>query len=121
MDIKLKYRNVFYSLYQSSKGLLAYTLYSRYNIQPTEAVEFINQYEKEGIITIDNEQRICLTPKGRNEISTILNGLKIKFEQKSHYYESIKSNDTIVIFEPYLPDINFYNRYEGEKQKETSK
>lgn len=52
MDIKLKYRNVFYSLYQSSKGLLAYTLYSRYNIQPTEAVEFINQYEKEGIITI---------------------------------------------------------------------
>ncbi len=88
---------------------------------PLKVVEFINQYEKQGIITIDDEQRICLTPKGRNEISTILNELKIKLEHKSHYFESIKSNDTIGIFEPYLPDINFYNRYEGEKQKETSK
>lgn len=52
MDIKLKYRNVFYSLYQSSKGLLAYTLYSRYNIQPTEAVEFINQYEKRVLLRL---------------------------------------------------------------------
>lgn len=123
MDIKLKYRNVFCSLYQSSKGLLAYTLYSRYNIQPTEAVEFINQYEKQGIITIDDEQRICLTSEGRNKIDIILKDLESKLEHKLHYYyfKTIKSSDTIEIFEPYLPDVSFYSRYKGEKQKETSK
>lgn len=75
MDIKLKYRKVFYDLYKSSKGLLAYTLYKRYNVQPTDAIEFINQYVKQGIITIDDEQRICLTSSGRNQIEKLLKEL----------------------------------------------
>lgn len=115
MDIK-KYMDVFYSLYQSSKGLLAYTLYSRYNIQPADAVEFVNQYEKQGIITIDDEQRICLTSEGRNKINIILKNLESKLEHKQNYYlKTIKSSDTIEIFEPYLPDVSFYSRYKGEK------
>ena len=58
MDIKLKYREVFNDLYRSEKGLMAFTLYSRYNIPPSEAVEFINYYENLEIISIDQSSWI---------------------------------------------------------------
>ena len=122
MDIKLKYKKVFYDLYKSSKGLLAYTLYKRYNVQPTDAIEFINQYVKQGIITIDDEQRICLTSSGRNQIEKLLKELIPEKTQSLGYLDSIKLNETIRIFEPYLPNIDFYDRYTKERRKkETSK
>lgn len=115
MDIRLKYRKVFYDLYKSSKGLLAYTLYSRYSVQPTEAIEFINQYVKQGIISIDDEQRLCLTQEGRNKIHILLNELIPTTRESTNYFNDIKSYETIEIFEPYLPDVSFYHKIKGEK------
>ena len=51
MDIKSKYRYIFNDLFSSDNGLFAYTLHSRYHLQPSEAVAFMDQYEKEGLIT----------------------------------------------------------------------
>lgn len=116
MDIELKYRKVFYDLYKSDKGLLAYTLYNRFNIQPTDAIEFIRKYVELGVITIDGEQRICLTPIGRNKIDILLNELVHKGTQCSDYLQVIKLNETIEPFEPYLPDKNFYDKYIKEKR-----
>ncbi len=124
MDIKLKYRYIFYDLFKSDNGLLAYTLHRRYQIEPSEAVDFMNQYEADGIITVDDELRIKLTNKGRESMNEIL----AKFQNLSSegnelsYLDRIKINDKIDIFEPYLPDILFYFRYKNEgSNKETSK
>ena len=123
MDIKLKYREVFNDLYRSEKGLMAFTLYSRYNIPPSEAVEFINYYENLEIISIDGEQRIKLTSKGKNEILGILNKIGISnISTNSSYLTMIKSDENINLFEPYLPDRRFYDNFIKERsEKETSK
>ena len=123
MDIKLKYREVFNDLYRSEKGLMAFTLYSRYNIPPSEAVEFINYYENLEIISIDGEQRIKLTSKGKNEILGILNKIgKSNMPINSSYLTMIKSDENISLYEPYLPDRQFYDNFIKERsEKETSK
>ena len=123
MDIKCKHREVFNDLYKSENGLMAFTLYSRYNIQPSEAVAFINYYEKLDIISIDSEQRIKLTSKGRNEILGILNKLgKSTTSPQVSYLRMIQSDETISLYEPYLPDRTFYDNFTKERsEKETSK
>lgn len=124
MDIKSKYREIFNDLYRSEKGLMAFTLYGRYNIQPSEAVEFINYYADLEIISIDSEQRIKLTSKGRNEILGILNKIgKSNMPTHSSYLSMIKSGETISVYEPYLPDRRFYDNSikERSEKKETSK
>ena len=98
MDIKFKYREVFNDLYRSEKGLMAFTLYSRYNIPPSEAVEFINYYENLEIISIDGEQRIKLTSKGKNEILGILNKIgKSNISTNSSYVIALSNTLVSVI------------------------
>lgn len=123
MDIKFRHREVFNDLYKSERGLMAFTLYSRYNIQPSEAVAFINYYEKLDIISVDSEQRIKLTPKGKNEILGILNKLeKSTMSPQASYLSMIKNSETISLYEPYLPDRIFYDNFTKERsEKETSK
>lgn len=121
MDIKLKYRKIFLDLFDSEKGLFAYTLYSRYAVHPSEAIDFIDLYEKDGILSIDEEQRIKLTERGKNKINIILGKLVPKQREESSYINAMKLKDSIGIFEPYLPDVQFYERYKKEKsERETS-
>lgn len=121
MDIKLKYRKIFVDLFDSEKGLFAYTLYSRHAIQPSEAIEFIDFYKKEGIISVNKEQRIKLTAIGRDKINIILDKLVPKQREKISYISEMKLEDSIGVFEPYLPDVQFYERYKKEKsERETS-
>ena len=118
MDIKSKYREVFNDLYRSEKGLLAFTLYSRYNIQPSEAVEFINYYAGLELISIDKEQRIKLTSKGRDEILGILNKIRMSnISTHSSYLSMIESDETISLYEPYLPDRRFYDNFMKERSE----
>ena len=123
MDIKLKYREVFNDLYKNERGLMSFTLYSRYNIQPSEAVEFINYYENLGIISVDSEQRIKLTSIGKNEILGILNKIrKSNTSTCSSYKSRMKSDEKISLYEPYLPNRGFYDNFIKERrEKETSK
>lgn len=123
MDIKSKYRYIFNDLFSSDNGLFAYTLHSRYHLQPSEAVAFMDQYEKEGLITVDNELRISITNKGRESIGDLLQKLvNTPSDEGSLYLDNIKINDKVGIFEPYIPDKQFYFRYKNEgSNKETSK
>lgn len=123
MDIKQKYRHIWNDLYSSETGLLAYTLHRRYHLQPSEAVAFMDQYEKEGLITVDNELRISITNKGRESIGDLLQKLvNASSDEGSLYLDNIKVNDKVGIFEPYIPDKQFYFKYKNEgSNKETSK
>ena len=109
MDIKQKYRHIWNDLYSSETGLLAYTLHRRYHLQPSEAVAFMDQYEKEGLITVDNELRMSITNKGRESIGDLLQKLvNASSDEGSLYLDNIKVNDKVGIFEPYIPDKQFY-------------
>lgn len=126
MDIKRKYYNIFESLFYSNNGLLAYTLYGRFRLQPTEAVDFINKYKDEGIFSVDDDYRICLTRKGIDNFLSIhhnvlTDGKKIDQDIVSTYLNTVKISTAINLFEPILPDILFYQKYMREKSlKETS-
>ncbi len=115
MDISRKYKDIFYGLYVSSKGLLAYTLYSRYALEPSDAIDFIDRYVREGIISVDKNQRISLTSKGRAEIIPILNILaSTDYNECNNYLCKIKSDKTLKVFEPYLPNKKIYDNKIGE-------
>lgn len=52
MDIKLKYRNVFYSLYQSSKGLLAYTFIVGIIFNPLKLLSLLISMKKRVLLRL---------------------------------------------------------------------
>lgn len=118
MDIKVKYKKVFSDLYKSVNGLLAYTLYSRYSLMPSEAIDFINTYQNEEYISIDEEQRIKLTEKGKNSIVNLQKELNYVAKNSTNKFVSelvlIESN--LEVFQPYIPNKDFYDKYLKERR-----
>lgn len=117
MDIERKIKDVFVALFGASNGLLAYTLYSRFRLMPSEAVDFINKYSEAGYIDIDEEQRIKITKKGYNDILFILDDLNSSPNLESDYCfkELDPKASSINIFEPYIPTDKFFNTSSKEK------
>lgn len=107
MDTEILYRNIFLDLFKSDNGLLAFTLYSRYGLLPSQAMEFIGEYEKEEVITVDPDLRISLTESGRRNINTILNSLVSKPAESAnrpiYYLDTIRSGEPMDCYKPYIP------------------
>ncbi len=90
-------------LYESVKGLFAFTFYSRYSIEPEDMFLFIEKYERKGVLKYEND-RLSLTEEGR---SIILRQLFYKNEKKGKF-SNIPSefmHEKIEINSLYLPDI----------------
>lgn len=90
-------------LYESVDGLFAFTLYSRHQIEPDSILNFINKYQKKGVVTFESN-KISLTKEGREII------LKQLFVKKAtgNKFANIPSDfitSKLNINEPYLPDI----------------
>lgn len=121
MDIKSKYKDVLLDLFYSEKGLLAFTLYGRYAISPSEIIGFINEYRNQGYLQVNNEHRISLTDLGRKELNSLLQALPHENVNTSVFLQSIRTYPCKDIFEPYLPDELFYiKNFKGKRVKETS-
>ena len=90
-------------LYESVKGLYAYTFYSRYSIEPDKMFEFISKYVEKGVIVYKNDI-LSLTEDGRRIV------LKQVFFNKTSngVFTNIPEEflkEKIAINSPYLPDI----------------
>ena len=111
MDINSKVREVCIDLFESQNGLYAYTLYGRYGLTPTEAVTFIDDFKKKGIITIDSDNRISFTSEGRQKILSIVKS--VDKEEENGYYSLNRfiTDDYMEINAPYLPNESFYIKY----------
>ena len=120
MDINSKRRQVLIDLYSSPNGLYAYTLYGRYSLTPSEAVSFIEEFKEEGIVEIDQDNRISLTGEGRNRILSIVNGISHSSEQRIDYMERFRLPITIEINVPYLPNDIFYYKFITREVDKTS-
>lgn len=119
MGISNKYKKVLSDLYSSEGGLLVYTLYSRYGVEPSEAIDFIRHYQAEEIITVDDNDRIRLTSGGKKKIVSLLKDLDIRGDIMNYsYLQSVKTGTSIRPFAPYLPTIEFYERYNKDKEKD---
>lgn len=94
-------RHILRDLYESVSGLFAFTLYSRYKINPSQIFNFIEKNSKAGLIIYEND-RLVLTDKGREYT------LKRTFEKSLHLSKFSKIPKEIIgnrieINEPYLP------------------
>lgn len=90
-------------LYESVKGLYAYTFYSRYSIEPEEMFAFILKYQEKGIIKYDGDF-ISLTDAGHNILLKQLFFNKESNGKFSNIPEEFIS-EKIEINSPYLPNI----------------
>ncbi len=90
-------------LYESVKGLFAFTFYSRYSIEPEDMFLFIEKYESKGILKYEND-KLSLTEEGR---SIILRQLFHKNENKGKFSNIPPEfiQEKIEINSPYLPNI----------------
>ncbi len=91
-------------LYESVDGLYAFTLHSRYKVEPSILFNFIGKYSKKGILKFEND-KIELTEEGKKIILKQLffkNTDKGKFDNipDEFKYQKIEINS------PYLPNIN---------------
>ena len=122
MDIRVKrkYILVFNDLYSSPQGLYAFTLHTRYGISASEIIEFIQEYESAGVISMSDNQKISLTSKGKEVISGIIASLGKAVVHNSDYLCSVGA-PSIDYLQPYLPKIDVYKKLQSkESNKETS-
>ena len=121
MDINSKYKQILIDLFSSPRGLFAYTLYGRYGLTPSEAVGFVEDYQKSGIVQVDSDYRIVLTKEGRSQILSLANSFETDTTGgEITYLGRYITEEGIDINEPFLPDELFYIKYRTREADKTS-
>lgn len=114
-DIRFEYRDIFRLLYESQNGLQAFSLYSRLGIGPEIILDFVEKYKSLGTISVSNdENRISLTDKGRNNIHAIIKDLELSAGFASDSFLRKLLFPAINKYAPYVPSAN-----ESDKAYET--
>ena len=98
-------------LFESQNGLYAYTLYGRYGLTPTEAVSFIDDFKKKGIITIDSDNRINFTSEGRKMVLSIVKSTDREEDKGYNFLNRYITEDYVEINAPYIPNESFYIKH----------
>lgn len=104
--INYRYADIFQALYESRNGLRIYTLYSRFDLQPSEAIVFIRTYSNRNIIRRD-EALISLTDSGRANIRAIVNELIASASSDEYNYLSSVVRPRKTIYDPYVESHTF--------------
>lgn len=103
------------ALYQSTNGLLPYTLYSRFKMNAVDILAFVKQYQPKELIAVDEELRIKLTEEGRRYALGLINQHKGEpVEGGSEYYKKIQ-RPQLDKYDPYIPDKVFEKKYKRER------
>lgn len=103
MDINFKYKNILEDLYSSPKGLQLYSLYRRYRFEPSEALDFIQKYEPQGIICIDSNSIIRLSESGRVNFRNIISEIYKNYPKQEKSYLMEIRYEPISMYSPYIP------------------
>ena len=105
------------ALFQSSDGLLPYTLYTRFKMNAVDVLAFVKQYQPKGLIIVDDELRIKLSEEGRRYALGLINQHKEELvEGGSEYYNKIQIPQ-LEKYDPYIPDKVFAEKYKKENNK----
>jgi hypothetical protein len=96
-------KRILHDLYESVEGLYAFTLYSRYKVEPSELFIFIEKYSNKGLLHFESD-KLELTNEGKK---TMFKQLR-KIKSSSGKYSNIPNEfigDKIEIDSPYIPNI----------------
>lgn len=97
-------RKMLFDLYESVKGLYAFTFYTRYSIDPEKMFEFITKYQDRQIISYSNEV-LTLTESGKKYVLGLVDS---EWTTAKDIFANIPVDflgDKIEINSPYLPNI----------------
>lgn len=98
-----------------NEGILAISLFNKYNIPISDFLDFINRYSEKGIISVNKENKIFLTTEGFQYVRSYHSK-----KSGSFYFEMLKQpHGQIGINEPYIPNTNIINELKG-RRNETS-
>lgn len=117
MDTNTAYHWIMQELYKSATGLLPFTLYNRHGLMPSQIIQFCRDFHQLGYVEILPDNKIKLTPVGRKVSERLYwksqrdSGWK---ESTSDYFKSMRRLDTVMPYEPYLPDKKVYQKLKGE-------
>lgn len=113
--INYRYADILQALYESRNGLRIYTLYSRFDLLPSEALVFIRQYSNRDIIKRD-EAQLSLTDHGRVNIRSIIADLIATASPDKYNYLSSIVRPRKQIYEPYVGSRSFgeYNEWDAD-------
>ena len=107
---------LFKELSTCDEGILAISLFNKYNLPISDFLDFINRYSKKGIISVNKENKISLTTEGFQYFQSY-NSKK----SGSSYFEMLKQpHGQIGINEPYIPNTNIINELLKGGRNETS-
>lgn len=120
MDINPIYENLISDLVSSENGLPPYSLYQKYQIQPSKLAAFLTELMDKGLVRLDGDV-IVATQEGKDAFKESVHRSEIKEkESSSTYYKSIQIAKRIKVNEPYMPSVvAIYNILQG-REKETS-
>lgn len=120
MDISSKKRQVLIDLFSSPRGLYAYTLYGRYGLSPSDALSFIEEYQKKEAIHVDEDNRIVLTKDGRKQIVSLVHSSTSITGKENSFLSRFRTDAQIEINAPYLPNELFYIKCLEREAEKTS-
>lgn len=101
--MKIFERKILKDLYESKEGLYAFTLYSRYKVEPSKLFVFIEKYVNKGILIFEND-KLELTKEGKDIILKHIFTIKTSGDKYSNIPKEF-IGDKIEINSPYLPNI----------------
>jgi hypothetical protein len=87
---------------------------------PSDAIEFIDTFQNEGYISIDEEQRIRLTDKGKSSVANLqkkINSAATKDISDSFISKFVLIESNLEVFQPYIPNKGFYEKYLKERSE----
>lgn len=118
MDIKEAIAQLVKDLYASEKGLLPYTLYSRYGLSPKDLVKAVKRLEGNGYIQVGKDNRLALTKKGKENAEGLIACSRRSSESKldSDFFVSINGK-MIGKQDPYIPSASFFDQYNKEGEE----
>ena len=119
-SVKGIHRRILIDLYSSPNGLYAFTLYGRYGLTPSKAISFMEEFNKEGYIQIDNDNRITLTKTGREHFLALVKNTIPTQKHTNSYLDQFRSEESIAINVPYLPNESFYFKQLERETAESS-
>lgn len=121
MDVNPVYEDLITDLVASKDGLPPYSLYQKYQIQPSQLASFLTDMMEKGYVALDGDM-IVATPEGKEafgDIATLQKPEKAK-DFSSDYFEDKQISVRRKVNEPYMPSVVTIYRIIQDREKETS-
>lgn len=121
MDISPIYEDLITDLVASKEGLLPYSLYQRYQIQPSKLAKFLSDMIEKGLVRLEGDM-IVATAEGIESFKDFIpeQSSVIVKKSSSSYFKHKQIATRIKVNEPFMPSAETIFNIIQDREKETS-